>query len=61
MIQSSSKNGRQIEKDKGGDVGYKNLSKELSFADLGVAKSMVNNRSVKMMEKIKMGSKPKIW
>ncbi len=33
-------------------MGYKNLDKELSFADLAVAKSMEKNRSVKMMEKI---------
>jgi IS5 family transposase len=33
-------------------MGYKNLGKELSFADLAVAKSMEKNRSVKMMEKI---------
>ena len=56
MIQSSSENERQIEKNKGGDMGYKNLDKELSFADLAVAKSMEKNRSVKMMEKIERGS-----
>ena len=33
-------------------MGYKNLDKELSFADLAVAKSMEKNRSLKMMEKI---------
>ena len=33
-------------------MGYKELGKELSFADLAVAKSMENNRSVKMMERI---------
>lgn len=33
-------------------MGYKDLGKELSFADLAVANSMENNRSVKMMERI---------
>ena len=34
-------------------MGYKELGKELSFADLAVSKSMENNRCVKMMERIK--------
>jgi len=37
---------------KGEDMGYKDLGKEISFADLAVAKSLKHNRSVKMMERI---------
>ena len=33
-------------------MGYKELGKEISFADLAVSKSLENNRSLKMMEKI---------
>jgi IS5 family transposase len=33
-------------------MGYKRIGKELSFGDLAVARSMENNRSVKMMERI---------
>ena len=33
-------------------MGYKRMGKNLSFADLPVTKSLENNRSVKMMEKI---------
>lgn len=32
--------------------GYKQIDKSLSFADLAVSKSLENNRSLKMMEKI---------
>jgi len=33
-------------------MGYKQIGKNLSFADLAVSKSLENNRSLKMMEKI---------
>ena len=33
-------------------MGYKGLGREISFADLAVAKSLEHNRSVKMMERI---------
>ena len=33
-------------------MGYKKIGKNLSFADLAVSKSLENNRSLKMMEKI---------
>ena len=33
-------------------MGYKQMGKNLSFADLAVSKSLEHNRSVKMMEKI---------
>ena len=33
-------------------MGYKRMGKNLSFADLAVSKSLENNRSLKMMEKI---------
>ena len=33
-------------------MGYKQIGKNLSFADLAVSKSMEDNRSVKMMERI---------
>ena len=33
-------------------MGYKNLGKEISFADLAVSKSLKHNRSVKMMDRI---------
>ncbi|MBU0734570.1 MAG: IS5 family transposase [Proteobacteria bacterium] len=33
-------------------MGYKQIDKNLSFADLAVSKSLENNRSLKMMEKI---------
>ena len=33
-------------------MGYKRIDKNLSFADLAVSKSLENNRSLKMMEKI---------
>jgi hypothetical protein len=35
-----------------GAMGYKEIAKNLSFADLAVSKSLENNRSLKMMEKI---------
>jgi IS5 family transposase len=34
------------------DMGYKDLGKEISFADLVVSKSLEHNRSLKMMERI---------
>ena len=37
---------------KGEDMGYKDLGKEISFADLAVSKSLEHNRSLKMMERI---------
>jgi transposase, IS5 family len=37
---------------KGGNMGYKKLGKNMSFADLAVTNTLENNRSVKMMEKI---------
>lgn len=40
---------REIE---GGTMGYKKIGQNLSFADLAVSKSLENNRSLKMMEKI---------
>jgi transposase, IS5 family len=33
-------------------MGYKKIGKEMSFADLAVSKSLENNRSVKMMNRI---------
>ena len=33
-------------------MGYKDLGKEISFADLAVSKSLEHNRSLKMMERI---------
>jgi len=33
-------------------MGYKKIGKDLSFADLAVSKSLENNRSLKMMDKI---------
>lgn len=33
-------------------MGYKKIGENLSFADLAVSKSLENNRSLKMMEKI---------
>jgi hypothetical protein len=33
-------------------MGYKELGKEISFADLAVLKSLEHNRSVKMMDRI---------
>lgn len=33
-------------------MGYKQIGENLSFADLAVSKSLENNRSLKMMEKI---------
>ena len=33
-------------------MGYKQIDKNLSFADLAVSKSLEKNRSLKMMEKI---------
>ena len=33
-------------------MGYKQIGKNLSFADLAVSKSLEQNRSLKMMEKI---------
>jgi IS5 family transposase len=33
-------------------MGYKDLGKEMSFADMAVAESLKHNRSVKMMERI---------
>ena len=33
-------------------MGYKEIEKNLSFADLAIAKSLAHNRSLKMMEKI---------
>jgi len=35
-----------------GTMGYKKIGENLSFADLAVSKSLENNRSLKMMEKI---------
>jgi len=35
-----------------GTMGYKQIGENLSFADLAVSKSLENNRSLKMMEKI---------
>jgi len=40
------------DRDKGGVMGYKQIGKNLSFADLAVSKSLENNCSLKMMEKI---------
>lgn len=40
---------REIEE---GAMGYKQIGENLSFADLAVSKSLENNRSLKMMEKI---------
>ncbi len=33
-------------------MGYKELGKEISFADLAVSKSLEHNRSLKMMKRI---------
>jgi hypothetical protein len=33
-------------------MGYKQIGANLSFADLAISKSLENNRSIKMMEKI---------
>ncbi|MFC1533103.1 transposase [Thermodesulfobacteriota bacterium] len=33
-------------------MGYKRIGEELSFADLAVSKTLVHNRSVKLMDKI---------
>ena len=33
-------------------MGYKQIGKNLSFADLAISKSLEHNRSLKMMEKI---------
>jgi IS5 family transposase len=37
---------------KGVEMGYKRIGEEISFADLAVSKSLENNRSVKLMERI---------
>ncbi len=36
-----------------GALGYKQIGKNLSFADLAVSKSLEHNHSLKMMEKIR--------
>ena len=37
---------------KGEEMGYKDLGKEISFADLAVSKSLEHNRSLKIMNRI---------
>ena len=46
----ASLNSRKFQK--GEEMGYKELGKEMSFADLAVSKSLKHNRSLKMMERI---------
>src|SRR4030043_1023503 len=36
----------------GGNMGYKTLDQNISFAEVALASSMENNRSLKMMEKV---------
>jgi hypothetical protein len=51
MLQYSSKKTLN----KGEAMGYKRIGKMITFADIAVKRSLENNRSVQMMERIKTG------
>jgi IS5 family transposase len=46
------KNSLKKSNNKGVKMGYKRIGEEISFSDLAVSKSLVHNRSVKLMERI---------